>query len=125
MQGRGKGFKIKVSDYYANKGYSVKHDVMNRYGEFDIVATKEIGAFGKKHVTLLIECEKSEKGTIPLKAFVQFVRKFVRYYDHYEGIRGGEWKGVFAYVGKLDNEIRPYWRSIPDKDWIRLQRFRK
>ena len=124
-QAEGKGFKIKVSNYYTNKGFWVKHNVSNRYGEFDIVATKEQGALGKKRVTLLIECKKREKGAIQLKEFVKFVRNFVRYYDHYEAIQGGEWKGVFAYSGKLDNEIRPYWKSIPDKDWIRLQPFRK
>jgi len=124
-QVQGNGFKIKVSNYYTNKGFSVKHNVMNRYGEFDLIATKEQGTPRKKRLTLLIECEKYEKGAIPLNAFVKFVRKFVRYYDHYEAIRGGDWQGVFAYVGRLDKEIRPYWRSIPDKDWIRLQPFRK
>jgi hypothetical protein len=28
-------------------------------------------------------------------------------------------------VGELDHEIRPYLNSIPDKDWIHLQPFRK
>jgi len=124
-QVKGKGFEIKVSNYYTNKGFSVKHNVSNRYGEFDLIATKEEGTLRKKRITLLIECKKYEKGTIPLKEFVKFVRKFVHYYDHYEAIQGGDWGGVFAYVGKLDNEIRPYWKSIPDKDWIRLQPFRK
>jgi hypothetical protein len=124
-QVKGKGFKIKVSNYYTNKGFSVKHNLSNRYGEFDLIATKEQGTLRKKRVTLLIECKKCEKGAIPLKAFVKFVRNFVRYYDHYEAIQGGDWEGVFAYVGKLGNEIRPYWKSIPDKDWIRLQPFRK
>jgi hypothetical protein len=122
---KGKSFKIKVSNYYSNKGFSVRHSVSNRYGEFDLIATKEEGTFRKKRFTLLIECKKYEKGTIPLREFVKFVRKFVRYYDHYEPIQGGEWKGVFAYVGRLDKEIRPYWKSIPDKDWVRLQPFRK
>lgn len=121
----GKGFRIKVSNYYTNKGFSVKRNVSNRYGDFDLIATKEESAFRKVRFTLLIECKKYENGTIPLREFVKFVRKFVRYYDHYESIQGGEWEGVFAYVGRLDREIRPYWKSIPDKDWIRLQRFRK
>jgi hypothetical protein len=123
-QVKGKGFEIKVSNYYSNRGFSVKHNVSNRYGEFDLIATKE-GTWRKKRHTILIECKKYEVGTIPLKEFVKFVRKFVHYYDHYEPIQGGDWEGVFAYVGKLDNEIRPYLNSIPDKDWIRLQPFRK
>jgi len=103
----------------------VKHNVSNRYGKFDLIATKEANGVRRGRVTLLIECKKCKKGTISLEEFVKFVRKFVRYYDHYEAIQGGEWEGVFAYAGKLDKEIRPYWRSIPDKDWIRLQQFRK
>ena len=121
---KGKGIELKVSNYYTNKGFSVKHNVSNRYGEFDLIATKE-GTRRKKRFTILIECKKCEKGKIPLKTFVKFVRKFVRYYDHYEAIQGGDWEGVFVYAGKLDNEIRPYLNSIPDKDWIRLQPFRK
>ena len=120
-----KEIRIRVSNYYANQGFSVRHNVVNRYGDFDLIATKEEGTVRKKRITLLIECKKNEKDIIPLKAFVKFVRKFVRYYDHYEGIQGGEWAGIFAYVGRLDKEIRPYWKSIPDKDWIRLQPFRK
>jgi hypothetical protein len=124
-QVEGKGFRIKVSNYHTNRGFSVKHNVANRYGDFDLIATKREGTARKKRLTVLIECKKSEKGTIRLREFIKFVRKFVRYYDHYESIQGGEWKGVFAYVGRLDRKIRPYWKSIPDKDWIRLQRFRK
>ena len=123
-QGKRKRFKIRVSNYYTNNRFSVRHDVSNRYGDFDLIATKEEGTVRKTRFTLLIEC-KYEKGIIPLSVFVKFVRKFVRYYDHYESIQGGEWVGVFAYVGRLDKEIRPYWRSIPDKDWIRLQPFRR
>ncbi len=124
-QVRGKGFEIRVSNYYASKGFSVRRNVSDRYGDFDLIATKENGTVRKKRFTLLIECKKGEKGIIPLREFVKFVRKFVRYYDHYESIQGGEWEGVFAYVGRLDKKIRPYWKSIPDKNWIRLQPFRK
>jgi hypothetical protein len=124
-QVKSKVFEFRVSSYYANKGYSVRHSVWNRYGDFDLIATKEEGTVRKNRFTLLIECKKYEKGTIPLREFVRFVRKFVRYYDHYESIQGGEWEGVFAYAGRLDRKIRPYWKSIPDKNWIRLQPFRK
>ncbi len=120
-----KGFEIRVSDYYASKGFSVRRNLSDRYGDFDLIATKGEGTVRKRRFTLLIECKKYQKGTIPLRVFVKFVRKFVRYYDHYEGIHGGEWVGVFAYVGRLDREIRPYWKSSPDKNWIRLQPFRK
>jgi hypothetical protein len=118
-------FRARVAEYYTNRGFSVKRNVRNRYGDFDLIAMREEGTARKKRITVLIECNKSEKGTIPLREFVKFVRKFVRYYDHYESIQGGEWKGVFAYVGQLDRKIRPFWRNIPDKNWIRLQRFRR
>jgi hypothetical protein len=120
-----KGFRNRVANYYANKGFHVKHSVSNRYGDFDLIATKEDGTTRSKRFTVLIECRKHKSGIIPFKAFVRFVRKFVRYYDHYESIQGGEWAGVFAYLGRLDSQIRPYWKSIPDKDWICLQPFKK
>jgi hypothetical protein len=120
-----KRFRTRVFNYYANRGFSVKRNVSIRYGDFDLIATKEEGTARKKRLTVIIDCKRSQNGTIPLRAFVKFVRKFVRYYDHYESILGGEWQGVFAYVGSLDREIRPYWKSIPDNDWIRLQHFTK
>ena len=118
-------FETRVSNYYTSQGFFLKRHVQSRYGDFDLVATKESGSVRAKRLTLLIDCKKYEKGPIPIGEFVMFVRKFVRYYDHYEGIQSGDWVGVFAYVGRLDRKIRPYWRSIPDKDWILLKPFRK
>jgi hypothetical protein len=120
-----KAFKNRVSDYYTNKGFSVRHNESSRYGDFDLIATKEASTDRRQRFILLIECSQHRDSIIPLRAFVKFVRKFVRYYDHYESIHGGEWIGVFAYIGRLDSQIRPYWRGSPDKDWIRLQPFRK
>jgi hypothetical protein len=118
----GGNFETKVLNYYVERGFSVRCGVKNRYGEFDLIATRE-GSWRKKRHTLLIECKKMRN--IPFKEFVKFVRKCKQYVDYYGPREGGRWEGIFAYVGELDPETRPYLNSIPDNDWIHLQQFRK
>jgi|SRR5208282_6680651 len=121
---KGTQFENKVANYYAEQGFAVKRGVKNRYGEFDLVATKvEQGTWRNKRITLLIECKKKAK--IPFVDFVKFRRKYNQYYDYYEPREGGEWQGIFAYVGELDAEIRPFLMSINDRAWLSLQPFRK
>ena len=118
-------FKLKVANHYAKRGFSVRSNVSNKYGNFDLIATKKHGKMKESQLTLLIECKNYGNDRVPFGAFVRFVRKFVRYFDHYESREGGNWNGVFVYLGRLDRQIRPFWKSIPDKDWIRLQKFKQ
>jgi hypothetical protein len=121
----GGSFETKVLNYYVDRGFSVRHGIRNRYGQFDLIATREEGRFRKKRLTLIVECKKYAKNRVPFKEFVKFVRKCNQYYNHYAPIVGGLWEGVFAYSGQLDKEIRSYLNSIPENEWIRLQRFGK